>query len=873
MLPDPDEPERNGVARSCHEESAALRKPLPDGHGSVWRFLLTLLFLCAPSLAQQSALQWTHLPDLPEPLGLGGAFAGSADDALIVAGGSHFPVSPLAGGAKVWQKEIFVLESDVSRWKSGFALDRPLAYGASVSTDSGLILIGGADAEQHYREVRRLRYREGAVEQSRLPDLPSACAMTSAALLGSTIFVVGGQQSPAATEAMKNFWALDLEAASPQWQALEPWPGPARILPVAVAQDGAVYVFSGAELILGDDGRATRRFLNDGYRYRPGQGWERAAAPPRPIVAAPASALGPSHILVFSGDDGELFQQQLGDSHPGFTRDVLAYHTITDTWTPAGAIPEGLVTTNAVRWHDRIVIPGGEDRPGHRSPTVLAATSQAPSSSFTTLDYSFLGLYLGALVVMGVYFSRRERSTEDYFLAGRRIPWWAAGVSLFGTQLSAITFMAAPAKVYATDWVYFVNVLAIPLVAPLVVYFYLPFYRRLNLTTAYEYLERRFNALTRLLASAAFILFQLGRMAIVLYLPAMALSTVTGLNVYVCILVMGVLSTVYTVMGGIEAVVWTDVLQVIVLLGGAILSLGIMIFHVEGGVETIWAVGIADDKFRLANLTWDYTTTALWVMIVGNLFINLVTYTSDQVVVQRYLTTKDEKQAARSIWTNAAITAPEALIWFALGTTLYVFYKTQPYLLNPATPNDSIFPYFIAQQLPSGVTGLVIAALFAASMSTLDSSLNSVSTAVVTDFYRRFRPHATDQRCLNLARWVTTILGTLATGAAGLMASYEILSLWDLFNVLVGLLSSSMAGLFVLGMFTRRANSTGAIAGLVAGAAAVYFTQAYTAVSFFLYAMIGLLTCVGTGYAVSLVTRSRPADLDELTIYTQRAQR
>ena len=356
---------------------------------------------------------------------------------------------------------------------------------------------------------------------------------------------------------MRNFWALDLQAPGPQWRTLEPWPGPARILPVTVAQDGAVYVFSGADLLRGEDGQTTRRFLADAYRYRPADGWEPVASPPNPIVAAPAAALGPSHILVFGGDDGKLFGQQLGDDPPRASReDVLAYHTITDTWTPVGAVPESLATTNAVRWNDHVVIPSGEDRPGHRSPSVLAVTIEAASSSFTTLDYTLLGIYLAALVVMGIYFSRREKSTEDYFLAGRRIPWWAAGVSLFGTQLSAITFMAVPAKVYATDWTYLVNTLAIVLVAPLVIYLYLPFYRRLNLTTAYEYLERRFNGLTRMLASAAFILFQLGRMAIVLYLPAMALSTVTGVNVYICILVMGVLSTIYTVLGGIEAVVW-----------------------------------------------------------------------------------------------------------------------------------------------------------------------------------------------------------------------------------------------------------------------------------------------------------------------------
>ena len=361
---------------------------------------------------------------------------------------------------------------------------------------------------------------------------------------------------------------------------------------------------------------------------------------------------------------------------------------------------EALVTTAATRWNGRIVIASGEDRPGHRSPHVLALETRHQPSGFTKLDYVCLGAYLAMLIGMGVYFSRREKTTADYFLAGRRIPWWAAGISLFGTQLSAITFMAAPAKVFATDWAYFVNTFAFMLITPVVVYFYLPFFRRLNLTSAYEYLEQRFNLATRLYASAAFILFQLGRMAIVLFLPAMALSAVTGMNVYVCIVVMGVLSTVYTVLGGIEAVVWTDVLQAIVLLGGGLLCLVIMIFGVDGGMSTIFSIGMADDKFKVIHWGWDYTTSTIWVLVIGNLFINLVTYTSDQVVVQRYLTTRDEKSAADSIWMNAAIVLPETIVWFLLGTALYVFYKLTPELLSPNLPTDSIFPHFISQQLP-----------------------------------------------------------------------------------------------------------------------------------------------------------------------------
>ncbi len=838
--------------------------------------LILLLTGIAPVLAASGAgadeLRWTRAPDLPAPLGLGGPFAGVSNGALIVAGGANFETPPSQGGVKQWHGDIYILEPEADTWRTGFQLERPLAYGGSVSTDRGFVILGGSDESRHYRDVRLLGWRAGSIEQTKLPDLPEACAMTGAALLGSAIYVAGGQAAPDSRRAMNNFWRLDVDAEVPAWEILEPWPGPARILPVVAAQDGALFVFSGAELVDADDGTITRRFLTDAYRYRPREGWKRVNDVPRPIVAASSVPEGQSHILVFSGDDGELFfqAQELGDAHPGFPKAVRAYHTITDTWIEVGTMPEALVTTAAARWNGRIVVASGEDRPGHRSPHVLTLETQYQASGFTTLDYLCLGAYLAALLAMGVYFSRREKTTEDYFLAGRRIPWWAAGISLFGTQLSAITFMAAPAKVYATDWAYFVNTFAIILISPIVVYFYLPFFRRLNITTAYEYLERRFNLATRLYASTAFILFQLGRMAIVLFLPAMALSAVTGMNVYGCIVVMGIFSTLYTVLGGIEAVVWTDVLQVIVLLGGGLLCLVIMAFGVDGGAATIFAVGMADEKFKMIHWGWDYTTATFWVLIVGNLFINLVTYTSDQVVVQRYLTTKTEKRAADSIWLNAAITLPESFIWFLLGTSLYVFYKLTPALLSPNLPTDSVFPHFISQQLPSGITGIVIAALFAASMSTLDSSLNSVSTVIVTDFYGRFRPDSTDHARLRLARWLTAGLGVIATAAAVTMASYEIQSLWDLFNRMLGLLSSGMAGLFALGMFTRRANGRGALAGAFISAAVIYWVQTQTAVSFFLYAAIGVLTCFAAGYAASLVFREKENPLDGLTIYTQK---
>ena len=830
--------------------------------------------ICAEAGEEEDLFEWANLPDLPDSLGLSGPFAGAGNGALIVAGGVSFSDSGIEDVGKLWRRRIYVLEEGAGSWKTGFQLQHPLAYGAGVSSGDSLILMGGRDADRHYRTVYRLRWRSGKIEQSSLPDLPKSCAMTNAALLGDTIYIAGGQETPSADRAMKNFWALDLSEADPQWEVLEPWPGPARISPLAAAQDGAVYLFGGAELLRDEQGQLTRRALADAYRYRPGEGWDAVASLPRAAVAAPGIPIGQSHVLVFGGDDGTSVERRdEPETEPAaFRRDILAYHTITDTWATVGTLPAGLASTTAVHWRDRIVIPGGEVALGRSSAVVGAGRLRPSVSGFGAWDYACLGAYLLSLVGMGIYFSRREKTTEDFFVAGRRIPWWAAGVSIVGTQTSAISFMAIPAKVYATDWVYLWNPLAAGLIAPLVVFVYLPFFRRLNLTTAYEYLERRFHVAVRLFASTAFILFHLGRMAIVLFLPAIALSAVTGIDVYACILVMGILCTVYTVLGGIEAVIWTDFLQVIVLIGGALISLVIIAAHVEGGFSGIVSVGMADSKFHAVNWTWDMTTTAIWVMVIGNIFVNLVPYTSDQAVVQRYLTTKDEKQAAKAIWANAALIIPESILWFGLGTALYVFYKSQPALVSPAVDTDTIFPFFIAQQLPPGVTGLVIAALFAAAMSTVDSSLNSVATVVVTDFYRRFKRNVSDHACLTLARRLTAALGLLATASALFMATYEIQSLWDLFQKLIGLLGGSMAGLFLLGIFTRRANAPGALIGAVVGAVVLYLVQSYTQVHFFLYAAVGIVTCSIVGYLASLAFPPDRRSLEGLTIFTRRGR-
>ncbi|QDU60407.1 Sodium/glucose cotransporter [Planctomycetes bacterium Pan216] len=832
--------------------------------------VITLLLICAsaPSDAprESSAVgnpySWGELDAFPNTVGVAGPFAGVTGDALLVAGGANFPDGrPWDGYRKVWHDDIYLLERPDGSWKRlEQTLPKPLAYGLSLTTPEGVICIGGGDADEHVTDVRRYRWDGTRLVVEELPPLPIPLAFASGAILDGVIYVAGGLTKPNANKPEHRFLAFDLREGT--WRELEPWPGPPRMLAAMGAQAGAIILGSGVDLVAGRDGSPVREYLTDAFRYRPGDGWSPIAPLPQPAVASPnpAPAIGQTHLLVLGGDTGAHAArvEELADRHPGFSQDILAFETVTNSWRTIGSLPRDPsrniappVTTPAVMWNGRLVLPSGEVRPGVRSSIIHVATPLR-RTRFGFWDYFSLCLYLLAIVGVGVYFSRREHSTEDFFLAGRRIPWWAAGLSIFGTQLSAITFMAVPAKAYAEDWTFALLNGGILLVAPLVVWFYLPHFRRQNVTTAYEYLEQRFSVGVRWAAGGTFTLMQLGRMGVVLYLPALALSAAIGLNVWLSIIVMGVLATIYTYLGGIEAVVWTDVLQVFVLLGGALLALLLIAFDV-GGPFALVADAQQSEKLRLVHWTTSDAGTAFWIVAIAAFFNPLIPYTSDQAVVQRYLTTPTESAAARSIWTNAVLTIPATILFFGLGTALYVYYSKFPSELNPHLPIDAMLPWFIVQRMPTGIAGLVIAAVFAASMSTLDSSLNSVATVITTDFVRRRYPERDELFYLNLARGLTLLLGVLGTGAALWMASSHVASLFDMFQLVLGFAGGGLAGLFVLAIFTRRSNARGALIGWAASFAVVATLAMTTQLSFLLFGAIGVTVSVLVGFCASLM--------------------
>jgi len=816
------------------------------------------LALCNAGVAARQyspVLSYRALPTIPAT-DFGGMFAGVSGGVLVAAGGTD---------GVHWSKDIYVLDRPSGQWrKTEISLPRAISHGASATWGDSLICIGGLDAEQCYADVIRLRWSSDSVDVSQFPPLPAPCAHAAAIVIGNVLYVAGGISRPGG-EARSIFWALDLSAEPEKmrWLELEPWPGTERFDAVAGTQGGRFFLFGG--LARTSDGANP---LKDAYVCSPDLksarvAWRRIADLPYPVAAAPAPALtlGQSHV-------GLLAQPGLEDAPTSRPCDLLLYHTVTDAWAQKESLPAGAAARHSVvvAWLDGWAVVGGEGKdPSGASPVWL--TPAPKRLDFRMLDWLVVAIYMAGMLWIGFYFSRREKTTSDYFVGGRRIPWWVAGLAIFGTQASAISVMAVPAVVFATDWVRVVGTWMYLLLVPLVTSCFLPFFRRLKSASGYEYLERRFSLPVRVFSSAVFILAQVGRYAVVLYLPSLLLSGVTGVNVYFCILLLGIITIIYVVLGGMEAVVWTDVLQVVVLFGGVLLCLGVIVYD-SGGIGEVLRVAHAHGKMRVFHWGWDPTQMVVWVMVLGNATYVLMGYSADQTYIQRYMITRDEKSAARGLWTNGLISAITGPVWFLLGTALFVFYKKHPEALNPGL-NDEIVPWFIAQELPIGISGLVISGIFAAAMSTLDGAMHCSATAYVEDFHRRLiRNDMSEEEGVRLARRVVAILGILGTGLAMLLATVRKLMIFDLYMLVMGLLAGAICGVFVLAVFTRRTHAWGALVGVLAGAAIPAIVMKTTRVNFYLYSTIGVAATVTAGYLASMAIPGKNPDLAGLTLFT-----
>ena len=478
--------------------------------------------------------------------------------------------------------------------------------------------------------------------------------------------------------------------------------------------------------------------------------------------------------------------------------------------------------------------------------------------SLDMADYVCLTLYFAVNLAIGWWCRQRSRrSTTSFFLGSGRVAWWAAAVSFFATSVSSISFMALPAKSFQGDWLAVGSAPAQSCAGILTGFVFVGIFRRLNMTTVFDYLERRFDRRVRYFgAGLAIILKVIGRMSIVMLLPALALATVTGLNVYVSILLMGVVTTIYAMEGGFEAVVWTDVLQTIVMIGGVTIAIYSIAAGVPGGLGGIVHTASDAGKFHAVSWEFDVTKPTVWVFI-GMFLATVFFQISDQPLMQRMLATADERDAKRTVTIGNFIGLLSGFVFFFVGTALWTFYRAHPERLANTLSGDTIFPYFIVNELPHGVIGLIIAGLFAAAMGALSSALNSSATVIVSDFYGTLRPNLSAETRTRLAWWITLICGTIATGMALFFAWRNIPSLWDEFLRLAALLGGGFPGVFALGLLTRRANGPGVCVGAVVGIVFTWWVQTFTATSVFFHTFLAITCTMVVGYLASLVFASR----------------
>ena len=516
------------------------------------------------------------------------------------------------------------------------------------------------------------------------------------------------------------------------------------------------------------------------------------------------------------------------------------------------------------------------------------------SDGIKLLDIVVLVIYFGGVTCAGLWFARRNKGTEQYFLGGRNFPAWAIGLSLVGTSISSVTFIAYPADAYRTAWLRLLPSFTLPVIIFIAARWILPFFRRGNITSAFEYLEDRFGPGTRIYGAVAFIAAQLVRISLILFLISELLFQMTGYPYWVCIIVAGVFVSFYTVVGGMEAVVWTDVVQTIILMFGGVLCLIVVVRELPGGLGQIFEEAGNAGKFAFAELdtdtntfypaTWEFTffrKTALMMLLVG-LTQWMYEYTCNQNVVQRYCASRSIDHARRSMWICCWTSIPIWTFFMFLGTAFWVLFQHQPWpeteaMMSGEMKPEGILPFFVIHYLPAGITGIVISAILAAAMSSLDSSINAISTVSVVDIYRRHLvKDRDDTHYLRVARRISVGAATLMMIGATILAYSDTKTILDVTQVLTAITAGGLLGLFLLGMLTRIGDGRAVAFGIVLTIAFTLYRsmeglglvpslgidQYYTGI-------LGHILMFVVGYIMASVFSPRPRDLTGLTVWTQ----
>ncbi|MDO5755754.1 MAG: sodium:solute symporter [Tissierellia bacterium] len=482
---------------------------------------------------------------------------------------------------------------------------------------------------------------------------------------------------------------------------------------------------------------------------------------------------------------------------------------------------------------------------------------------FTTIDLGILILYLAAVLFAGLYFSKKEMKGKEYFKSDGTVPWWVTSVSIFATLLSPISFLSLAGNSYAGTWIMWFAQLGMILAIPLTIRFFLPIYSSLDIDTAYHYLELRYHSKgLRILGAIMFIIFQVGRMSIIMYLPCMVLSELMGVNVNILIVIMGIIAMIYSYTGGLKSVLWTDFIQGSVLLIGVTYGLFYLMGHIDGGFSAVFDQLSNHGKFLAVDeplFNPNLLKDSVFLLIVGAGFNTMSSYVSSQDIVQRFTTTTDRKKLNKMMLTNGALSIFIATVFYLIGTGLYTFYQVQGNPLPPAAQQDQIFASWIAFELPVGITGVLLAAIYAASQSTLSTGLNSVASSWTLDIQERLsKKELSFEKQTRIGQIVSLIVGVFAILVAIILANGDVKSAYEWFNGFMGLVLGILIGTFVLGIFTKVGNTFGASLGFIASSAVMIYIKYFVSadqVSIWSYSMISIVVSLIVGIPASMIWR------------------
>lgn len=416
---------------------------------------------------------------------------------------------------------------------------------------------------------------------------------------------------------------------------------------------------------------------------------------------------------------------------------------------------------------------------------------------------------------VGLYFANRQKSSDRYFAGSKSIPAWAIGMSIFATLISSVTFLAYPAAAYKSNWILLVQGWMVPVVLVGIIWIIVPLFRKTIRLSTYEYFEQRFGLGARIYSSLAFTLTHFSKMGTVLYLIGLALSNFTGISIVLIILILSLTIIILTLFGGMEAVIWMDVIQGFLLISGGLISLVVLFVNYQGGTLDMLGKAVELQKINVGPFDMDFARVTFWVMVINGLFYGLQKYGTDQTIVQRYLTAKSDKDAKKAAYIGVFASVPVWTLFMLIGALLFVFYNTGGASLPEGIPADEVFPYFIKTQLPVGVVGLVLSALIAAAISSLDSDMNCIAAIGVEDYYQRFKPNCTDKQRLNVGRWIVFGSGVATMAVALMYVAWEGEGVLGIVFELYAIFSAGIVGIFMLGLLTRRANKQGLYISLV----------------------------------------------------------